>query len=382
MPELPATIAASVGRYTEFRTASLADWHPQRREMLITTRFADTNQVHEVKFPGGARKQLTFFPDRVSGVSFAPGRGDFFLFGKDKGGDEFSQLYRFDVASGDVTLLTDGGRSRTAARPGARRRPRCLQHHAPQRQGPDIHLMDPSDPGSDRMLQVEGGGWSPRLEARRQVDPRVEWVSITRATSGWWTPRPARKDAGSRRRAAAKVSYAGGGSTGTARPSTSPPTRTPSSIAWLASSWPGAPTPSSRTHDQLGRGQLRVLPDGNTIAFVTNEEGVGVLHLLDTATGQERPAHRLGPASGVIGTLTGTRTARPRLHVLLGALALDVYSLDATTGKVERWTESETGGLNTAASPSRSWSAGRASTAGRSRDFCTAPRRGSPASGR
>ena len=34
-------------------------------------------------------------------------------------------------------------------------------------------------------------------------------------------------------------------------------------------------------------------PDGKTIAFVTNEEGLDVLHLLDTASGKEKPAPRL-----------------------------------------------------------------------------------------
>ena len=32
----------------------------------------------------------------------------------------------------------------------------------------------------------------------------------------------------------------------------------------------------------------------------------------------------------------------------------DAYSVDMTTGKVERWTFSETGGLNTSGFPSRS----------------------------
>ena len=33
------------------------------------------------------------------------------MFPRDVGGNEFAQLYRFDVANGRVTLLTDGGRS-------------------------------------------------------------------------------------------------------------------------------------------------------------------------------------------------------------------------------------------------------------------------------
>ena len=34
IPKVPADLAEKVGRYTEFRAAGLASWHPTRREML------------------------------------------------------------------------------------------------------------------------------------------------------------------------------------------------------------------------------------------------------------------------------------------------------------------------------------------------------------
>ena len=58
--------------------------------------------------PGGARAQMTFFGNRVSDASYQPHNRDFFLFRKDVGGGEWYQIFRFDVATGDVTLLTDG----------------------------------------------------------------------------------------------------------------------------------------------------------------------------------------------------------------------------------------------------------------------------------
>jgi hypothetical protein len=111
IPDIPAEIAEAVGRYTEFRAASLAGWHPVKREMLISTRFGDTPQVHEVKRPGGARRQLTFFPDRVGGATWPRRSADYLLFSKDRGGDEFSQIFRLDVATGAITMVSDGGRS-------------------------------------------------------------------------------------------------------------------------------------------------------------------------------------------------------------------------------------------------------------------------------
>src|SRR5260370_5977526 len=84
IPKIPVSLAESVGRYSEFRSAFFVGWHPTRREMLIETRFADTYQVHQVKFPGGARPQLTFFPDRIAGARYQPGGGDSFMFRKEK----------------------------------------------------------------------------------------------------------------------------------------------------------------------------------------------------------------------------------------------------------------------------------------------------------
>ena len=58
IPDVPQELAQRVARFTEFRAAGLADWHPRRREMLINTRFGETPQIHLVKAPGGARREV------------------------------------------------------------------------------------------------------------------------------------------------------------------------------------------------------------------------------------------------------------------------------------------------------------------------------------
>ena len=70
VPPIPASLADTVGRYTDFRAAVFTGWHPTRREVLINTRFADTAQVHHVKTPLGARTQLTFYKEPARGGSF------------------------------------------------------------------------------------------------------------------------------------------------------------------------------------------------------------------------------------------------------------------------------------------------------------------------
>src|SRR5437763_9482269 len=77
VPKIPATLAETAGRYASFRSASLSDWHPTRHEMLISTRFAETPQLHIVAMPGGARQQFTFFTDSVSKGRFHLNCGDY-----------------------------------------------------------------------------------------------------------------------------------------------------------------------------------------------------------------------------------------------------------------------------------------------------------------
>src|SRR5262249_58239625 len=97
VPSIPASAGDKIGRYTENRTAFQTDWHPTRREMIVGTRFGNTYQAHVVEMPGGARQQLTFFPEPVYGASYHPQGGDYLLFQKDVGGGEWFQYFPYDM---------------------------------------------------------------------------------------------------------------------------------------------------------------------------------------------------------------------------------------------------------------------------------------------
>lgn len=86
--------------------------------------------------------------------------------------------------------------------------------------------------------------------------------------------------------------------------------------------------------------------DGKKIAFVANEEGVGKLHLLDTATGMEMPVPQL-PAGSVQSVLWHRNGNDLGFGLVSARSPADAYSLNVQTGQVERWTHSETGGLPT-----------------------------------
>lgn len=60
--------------------------------MIISTRFGNVAQLHALGLPMGARKQLTFFDEPITNAQYNPLHGNYFLFTKDTGGNEFAQI--------------------------------------------------------------------------------------------------------------------------------------------------------------------------------------------------------------------------------------------------------------------------------------------------
>jgi hypothetical protein len=46
IPQINNSVVNDVKSYTESRGASFVAWHPTKKEMIITTRFANSNQLH------------------------------------------------------------------------------------------------------------------------------------------------------------------------------------------------------------------------------------------------------------------------------------------------------------------------------------------------
>ncbi len=65
IPEIPDSLAQRLSQYQNVRSASVADWHPDGEQLLISTRFGETTQLHRVSQPMGVRQQITFFDEPV-----------------------------------------------------------------------------------------------------------------------------------------------------------------------------------------------------------------------------------------------------------------------------------------------------------------------------
>ena len=345
IPAIPASIPEWANRYTESRSATVFAWHPRRREMLIGTRFADTVQVHEVKAPGGARTQLTFFPDRVSGASYHPHAGDYFVFSKDIGGGEWYQLFRYDCASGETTLLTDG-KSRNLGAVWSNRGDRLAYASTRRnRQDLDFYLMNPADKSSDRLLvQNPGGGWqladwSPddkTLLAVESVSINESYLWLVDAADGHKTALTPK--------GGEKVAYSpiGFSADGKSIYVTSDRDNEYQRIARinLANG-----QPEYLTQDRWDVEGATLSHSRELLAYVVNENGLSRLRLLDLASGKQRALPE--PPKGVIGGLVWHENNRDLAFSVNSARSpLDAYSINIKSRKLERWTTSETGGLN------------------------------------
>ncbi len=352
IPKIPAALAAGVERYTNFRGANLQSWNPTAREMLITTRFADTAQVHSVKMPGGARTQLTFYPDRVAEALYSPTKEDSFVFLKDIGGGEFFQLYRYDLPTGDVTLLTDGKSRNTS--PVWSHSGDKIVYGSTRRDGNDVDLyvVEAANPKTDHLLaQLEGGGWqaldwSPdgkKIIAVEGISAEETYLWIVDAASGEKTLLTPKGGAVKVAYNSARFSKDGRGIYAT--------TDKDSEFQRLAYIDLASKQYNFLTSDiHWNIDEFDLSQDGTKIAFVANEDGFGVLHLLNTKSGKEEHVPNL--PKGVISGVNWHKNSHDLGFNLASARSSsDVYSLDTQTGKVERWTFSETGGLNTETFP-------------------------------
>jgi dipeptidyl aminopeptidase/acylaminoacyl peptidase len=338
IPAVPAELAARTRPYMEFRTAAFSSWNPRDRSMLISTRFGNTNQLHRVARPMGARQQLSFEADPVGG-QYSPS-GDIILVQKDVGGNEFFQLYT--LANGRLNLLTDG-RSRNQFNAWSHDG-RWIGYSSTRRNGTDsdLYVMDPRDPTTNRMVaQVSGGGWAIQDFAPDGRTAVVgEYISITKSNlhlldlqSGRMTP------IGDHSRT---IAYGGA-------------QYAPDGTLWVTSDEgsefqrlgtidmrTGAFRPVSTQNWDVE--QFDISDDGRTIAYATNEAGRSRVHILDVASGRARAVDSL-PA-GLVGGIDIAPWGDIGLTFTSARSAADAYSVNPQTLAVERWTQSETGGLD------------------------------------
>ncbi len=346
IPPIPAELRDRMNQYLNLRSTTFSDWSPAERAMLVLTRFADTNQAHLVHGPGAYRQQLTFFPDRVMGARFCPRPEDHcFLFSKDAGGSEFFQFFRFDFSDGVIRMLSDGKSRNTG----------LIFNHAgtlaafvsTRRNGRDfdLYMLDPRDAASTKLVAELQGAWAPldwspdgrRLLVVKEISVNESYLHVLDLESA--RLEPLTPSAGEKVAYGPAVWSKGGDGLYVVSDRGSEYRRL---LYFDLASKAFTPLSDSIPWDVE---ELDLSADGRILAFTANADGVSELHLLETATRREVPAPRL-PRGEILNLRFDRHRGELALTLNSAKSPSDVYSYDAGTGNLERWTYSETGGLN------------------------------------
>jgi dipeptidyl aminopeptidase/acylaminoacyl peptidase len=346
IPEIPERVLGRLRPYQNTRSAGMRGWHPSGPGILISTRFAETSQIHWVAEAGGTRRQITFFHEPVAGAEVSPNpEVNGFLLAKDVGGGEFYQLFFFDLGAGEWRMMTDG-KSRNGAAAWAHDGER-FAFYTTRRNGRDwdIHLGHVNEPGESTPVLEQGGSWSPvefspddsRLLVVRRVSGNENYPHILDLATGKLTPIH--------------------------------PTEEPVAFSSLRFSRDGrgiyftsdenSEFKRLRYHDVVTGavtvltddipwdvGGLELSDDGRHLAFTVNQDGISRPHLWTLPDREEvsLPGLPMGRIRGLHFSPDGTE-----LSLVIGSPQVpgDVFLLDLATMELVRWTHSEVGGLRT-----------------------------------
>ncbi len=90
-----------IDRYLNVRAAAAPSFSPDGQHIAYLSNTTGIPQAWLIPTFGGEPQQLTFGPDAVRGVWFSPVRHEL-IFSMDRGGDEYTQLYRLFGIGGDT----------------------------------------------------------------------------------------------------------------------------------------------------------------------------------------------------------------------------------------------------------------------------------------
>jgi protease II len=344
IPPTPPALAESLRHYENARAAVFEDWLADG-SMLISTRFGQTAQIHRVAAPGAARAQITFYDEPVADALARPGKADRFLFRRDVGGAEYFQLY----------LATLAGAAQAITEPNTRNQAPLFSRDGAQiawasvvkgKADYDIWVMRTDDPAS-RHLAWHGTG---------EVDPEafspdgkslIFRHSISIASQKLFLLDLAAGTVKEIHPTTTEIAYG-------------QPNFTPDGKALVLTSTEGAEFSRLVRYDLATGGftpisdkldwdveAVALSLDGKLVAYTVNEDGFSTVQIRPLAGGPAKPVP--GLPKGVIGTLKfSPDSKRLAINLETSSSPADVWSFEPATGKLDRWTKSETGGLDPA----------------------------------
>lgn len=347
VPPIPASLAQEVQPYAGIYGLPLAGWDVARREIWLKG-LSNVTWVSRIKEPGAAPNASSIYiqSSGIYDIYFQP-QGKYLAYTRDTDGNETFQLYLYEIGAARTTLLSDG-KTRSTEPVWSNGGDKIIYSSSPSGvQGVSLRLVTPSDPKTDHLFVLSSGGylkaydWTPDdkqivyCDFASNVASTLWLLDIASGRKTLLSPKSGQSelydnpqfskdgkgiyvvtDHDSDFRRLAYIDFASGKIS-----------YIPSSSRWDVDEF------------QLG-------PDGKTMAFVTNEDGISRLHLFDMIAGKERLAPQL--PVGIISDLKWRRDSVDlAFNFKSSRTPNDVYSVNTDTGKVELWAKSVTNGFDT-----------------------------------
>lgn len=343
IPDIPEEVRERLRTYQNVRGAGFQGFLPGGG-ILVSTRFGETSQIHRVDMPMGARSQLTYFDEPVGSANLRPGDSGEFIFARDRGGDEYYQIFVFDTETGRVRQVSED-----ETRNGSASWSEDGEHVAWYRSTEgdpdwDIMIANSDNPDGRRVLvEREGAVFPGDWSADGSQLAMIRYYSITHSdlfvvdtASG--NVRQLNPDM--------DVAYAahefepGGESLLVVTDAGAEFRRV---VRMNVET--GEMTDVSPDHGWDVQG-MDLSPDGRTLAYVLNAGGVSELRLMDVRSGAAIEGPQL--PVGLIGGMQWD-DAGERIGFTLNAATSpsDAWIYEHGSRALTRWTQSEVGGLNT-----------------------------------
>ncbi len=342
VPAAPATLMSGIENYLNARQATPLGWSPGG-QLLIATRFGDAEQLHLLERAGGARRQITFYKEPVNEAVFSPDSNrPGFVFLKDVGGDENSQLYFQRQGENTARLLTDG--KSLNGDPVWSSAGRAVAFYSNLRNGKDsdIYVVEPAA-GTPPKLVYTGDApgwtvldWSPddsKLLLKKYVSISESHLYLLDIASG-----QAREIDPSKTKIGIGPALFSRDGVGVFIASDRDGEFVQLQFVNLGS---GERTVLS-AHIPWDVEDLAVSRDARFLAYTANQAGASRLNVLDLRSKQELAVTELPP--GLISNLSfDTQSRQLAFGHASASQPRDAYVLDLSNNKVEPWTRSEAG---------------------------------------
>ncbi len=345
VPPVPTMLADQMKRYTGAYGLPLAGWHPDKRELWVKG-ISTAAWVSRIEAPEGP--QQTWIYLQMGGVYdfyFSP-QAKHLIYNRDSDGDESFQMYLYNIDKRQSARLSEG-KSRNTEFVWSNKGDRVVHGFAPAKgEGVSLALANPFDANNKRLLVESTGNylkaydWSPD---DKQI-AYCEFISNTNSKLGLVdvTTGERRLLLGKGEKESGYFSRPRFGKDGKGLYLL---TDHESDFRYLA-------------YYDLAEGKLRNLtaalrwdvdefrlsPDGKKIAFVTNEDGLSRLYLLDTGSAEFKAVPSL-PEGILSGMIWHANSRDLAFDFKSPRTPNDVYAIDTESLKCERWSKSLSDGV-------------------------------------